>query len=162
MFMIDKLTTPEIARVFGQIQRTGTGCWEWVGYRIPQGYGRIRFRGGEVLLHRLLYAWAVGPLPPRVSKLNLDHLCRNRSCCNPVHLELVTMQENIRRGMAGATKGWYPLKAHVHAKKTHCPQGHPYSGDNLYVLSQDKQKNHRMCKTCRSEHQRKRKQSLKT
>ena len=72
---------------------------------------------------------ANGVLP---ATMQLDHLCRERACCNPAHLEPVTQAENIRRG---------------EAVKTHCPQGHPYEGDNLYIDSRGK----RRCKTCIAE-----------
>lgn len=73
---------------------TETGCWEWQG-TIGHGYGTIKLEGRTVLAHRLMYELHVGPIPPRPACI--DHLCRNRRCCNPAHLEIVTLAENSRR-----------------------------------------------------------------
>src|SRR5690349_20028702 len=76
------------------------GCIEWTGTRNTKGYGRIA-RGGVngrfLMAHRVAYELARGPIP---EGLQLDHLCRNRLCCNPDHLEPVTRQENVARGRA--------------------------------------------------------------
>jgi hypothetical protein len=71
-------------------------CWEWQGSRTTGGYGVIKPEGSRtpVLAHRVAYELAVGPVP---DGLELDHLCRNRRCVNPSHLEPVTRSENIRR-----------------------------------------------------------------
>lgn len=106
MLSIDNLSIANITRIFTNI-RVVDGCWEWCGYRIPQGYGRMRLNGREILLHRLLYAWAVEPLPLG-NALCLDHLCRNRACCNPSHLELVSLGENLRR----ASRSGVPRKSY--------------------------------------------------
>ena len=107
------------------------GCWDWTAYRNRDGYGQFAGEGNS-LAHRVSYAGLVAPIP---NGLQIDHLCRNRSCVNPSHLEVVTLQENTRRG----------LKEEL---KTHCPQGHPYEGDNLYLHSKT---GWRQCHTCRRE-----------
>src|ERR1700761_4086461 len=76
-----------------------TGCWEWMRSTNPGGYGQIMLTidGKKVSrrTHKLTYELLVGPVP---EGMELDHLCRNRLCRNPTHLEPVTKQENIKRG----------------------------------------------------------------
>lgn len=95
------------------------GCIIWLGPLTPKGYGQTTWNFKHRPVHRLAYELAKGPVP---DGLVLDHKCRVRSCCNPDHLEPVTNRENIRRG-TGHTA--------VNARKTHCSEGHPLSGDNL-------------------------------
>ena len=93
-----------------------SGCWEWTGCKIWNGYGRIhQIIDGKrkmILAHRAVYEILVGPIP---EGLTLDHLCRNRSCVNPAHLEAITMRDNVLRGV-GPTA--------INARKTHCINGH--------------------------------------
>lgn len=111
-------------------------CWRWTGSTNEWGYGLFRPRGrGLMKAHRWAYEHLVGPIP---DGLFLDHLCRNRPCVNPLHLEPVTNKENLARGIQ-------PTYIHEWRRsKTHCPQGHPYSGDNLYIGK----KGDRCCRTC--------------
>lgn len=102
-----------------------TGCIEFTG-RPASTYGVIWNGTGEVRAHVAAYELVVGPIPPG---LEPDHLCRNKRCVHPGHLEPVTHAENTRRGLS---------------HRTHCPHGHPYSGDNLYVDP----RGHRQCRTC--------------
>lgn len=119
-------------RFWSQVEPTGF-CWEWTGPLSTYGYGDFRpIRNRHVGAHRYAYEALVGPIP---DGLELDHLCRNRACVNPDHLEPVTHAENLRRAPYGA--------ADFQRRKTHCPQGHPYSGDNLLVYS-----GRRNCRTC--------------
>lgn len=112
-----------------------SGCWLWIG-ATTNGYGVTSLNGVLYRAHRVFFEATHGPVK---MGLQIDHLCRVRSCVNPDHLEAVTQQENIARGDGGAH--W--------RNKTHCPSGHPYSGDNLYLNS----KGYRWCKTCRREQQ---------
>lgn len=95
-----------------------TDCWEWTSKRSNRGYGLFSVEGKYRSIHRYAYEQLVGPIP---AGLQIDHLCRNKACCNPAHLEPVTALENMRRGGAGRYL----------AEKTHCPRGHPYAGENL-------------------------------
>jgi len=121
--------TPE-ARFVEKVRKTNT-CWWWTASRV-NGYGQFRLGGTMMGAHRFAYELWVGPIP---EGMTLDHLCRNRGCVNPAHLDPCTQRENKERS---------PL--HGHAKKT-CPAGHPYGGDNLYVDP----RGHRHCRTCRRE-----------
>lgn len=106
------------------------GCEIWMGTVTPDGYGRIGWGGNLWYLHRLRYEIERGPIP---EDLELDHLCRVRSCCNPAHLEPVTRQENLRRGV------W------ASRTRSHCRYGHPLSGGNIRLDG-----NTRVCRTCNS------------
>lgn len=102
----------------------GDACWEWTAVRNAFGYGVIhRLDKGSRLAHRVLYEALVGPVP---DGMDLDHLCRNRGCVRPGHLEVVTRSENIRRG-----DGPQILRA-WNASKTHCPNGHSYADQEQY------------------------------
>jgi hypothetical protein len=74
-------------------------CWQWQGALDTGGYGNIRYRSKLFLTHRIAYIHFNGPIPPG---LEIDHLCRNRACCQPKHLEAVTRSENILRGIGPA------------------------------------------------------------
>lgn len=74
-----------------------SGCWIWTGVVLNNGYGQVGYGGRKQSVHRLIYELATGPIP---EGLVLDHLCRNRACCNPRHLEAVRNQVNVWRGIA--------------------------------------------------------------
>lgn len=119
----------------------GTPCWVWTGCRNNgRGYGQFRVGGrldGKTkLVHRLVYDLLVGPIP---EGLQLDHLCRNRACCNPAHLEPVTQEENRRRGLRGGLN-------------THCLNGHEYTPENTYhYKGKPGRGRERVCRTCTRE-----------
>jgi hypothetical protein len=128
-----------LERFFAKIELDpDTGCWEWTA---SKGVGYGRFRVGEDnppknwLAHRLCYELLVGEIPVG---LQIDHLCRNRGCVNPQHLEPVTCRENLIRGAT--------LTA-LYAKRNHCSQGHEYTPDNVYFCENGV----RDCRTCRLE-----------
>lgn len=125
-------TTPE-ERFWGKVDRRGPDdCWEWAGFVDGGGYGKFRFAGKSVRAHRFIYEKEVGPIP---EGLDLDHLCRNRACVNPAHLEAVDRRTNLLRGVGQSA---------VNARKTHCVHGHPFDGDNIYILPNG----WRRCRTC--------------
>lgn len=106
-------------------------CWEWLGYVSHNGYGRIRVGKNILYSHRVSYEVFVGAIPKGKT---IDHLCRNRGCVNPEHLEAVGLRENILRGCNPAA---------INARKTHCIRGHPLDGENVRGIVGD-----RHCKTC--------------
>lgn len=112
-------------------------CWLWTGRPNRDGYGHIQNspkpEGRTLLVHRLSYQLQRGPI---VDGLQIDHLCRNHACVNPLHLEVVTARTNILRGNNPTA---------INARKTECPRGHPLSGDNLYITPTGG----RSCRLCR-------------
>ncbi len=126
------------------IPEPNTGCWLWNGALNLQGYGNLYVRGTNRQAHRVAYELYVGAIPPG---LELDHLCRMPCCVNPSHLEPVTHQVNMRRGL--------PNRGVFQRSKTHCRSGHPYMPENTYHRADGS----RECRTCTQkrcrEHQRK-------
>lgn len=116
-----------------------SGCWLWLAGLNSTGYASVNVDGRRHSAHKLIYQLMIGPVP---RGLDLDHLCRVRSCVNPDHLEPVTRSENSRRGLTGnaaAIAQWL---------KTHCPQGHEYSTGNTYIRTTAGRKPYRSCRTC--------------
>lgn len=76
---------------------SGGQCWPWVGAKNSRGYGQVTLPGHRTasLAHRVVYEWLVSPIP---EGLEIDHLCCNRLCVRPDHLEPVTHRENLARG----------------------------------------------------------------
>lgn len=111
-----------------------TGCWEWVGNKVTQGYGRFNIKPKVVVkAHRLSYVMYNGPIP---NGLDLHHICNNPSCVNPSHLIPLSRGEHIK------TMNRDPGK---HNRiKTHCKQGHEFNIVNTYVTS----KGRRSCRAC--------------
>jgi RNase P subunit RPR2 len=114
------------------------GCWEWVGFRNHAGYGMFSVNKVSRSAHRVMWE-AVGR--PVDLTLQLDHLCRNRACINPKHLEQVDGRTNTMRGDTVTAKN---------AQKTTCDQGHPFLGDNLYLRKRTRAGGYieRNCRTC--------------
>jgi len=112
-----------------------TGCWVWMGSKNGGGYGQTTLNGKHVDAHRLVYSELVGDIP---SAMDLDHLCRNRACVNPDHLEPVSRRTNLLRGYGVSARN---------AIRTHCNYGHAFSGDNLGVDGHG----YRYCRQCKRE-----------
>jgi hypothetical protein len=121
-----------------------SGCWLWGAYSLPSGYGRLRRNKTYWMAHRFFYASLVR-FP---ESQTLDHLCRERSCVNPGHLEEVSRRENTLRGIGPPA---------FNVKKTHCPRGHPFFGDNL-LKTHGSRPWHRWCKKCHCETERRRRE----
>lgn len=134
-----------LADLLKKARITPAGCWEWIGAADGHGYGTGRFEGRTHKAHRIAYRLCTGPIP---AGLQIDHLCRNRRCVNPAHLEAVSRSENCRRGLTGKAYGA------VIAARTHCPSGHEYTPTNTY-----RWRNHRQCRECRRRHDQARRRS---
>lgn len=123
-------------------------CWEWIGCK-SNGYGRFSVLAENGLVHRYSYKLHKGKIP---KGLTIDHLCRNRQCVNPKHLEAVTHRVNILRGVGASAKN---------AKKTHCKRGHLFSKKNTYAYLSKYKTSIRACVKCAREWYQKNKIRLK-
>ena len=89
------MSVNERVALYTDVSAGPSACWEWTASRKPAGYGQLNDRGRIVYAHREAYAAVHGPIP---EDLQIDHLCRNRGCVNPAHMELVTTAVNVQRG----------------------------------------------------------------
>jgi hypothetical protein len=112
------------------------GCWVWTASQTSTGYGQFLVSGCPRKAHRVAYELVVGPIP---AGLVIDHLCRNRLCVNPSHLEPVTHRVNILRGTAPSV---------LAALRTHCVNGHEYTPGNTYFNRRGTQAGRRRCRIC--------------
>lgn len=123
----------------GPISKTmGTRCWLWTASQTSNGYGLFRLNQGTTA-HRAAWGLLRGSIP---HALDIDHLCRNRLCVNPDHLEPVTHSENLLRGDNKNPNGMGDRKE--------CANGHPFAGANLFVRKDGS----RGCRACRRSYQR--------
>ena len=125
-----------IQRFLNKIEIDKNGCWVWIAYRDSAGYSKFGFNKTIGMAHRFIWLYFYGKIP---KSLEIDHLCRTRACVNVAHLELVTHNENLKRGNSIST---------ICAKKTHCPKGHPLNGSNLHNQKDGK----RRCRICHNQY----------
>ncbi|MCB7128073.1 MAG: HNH endonuclease [Candidatus Brocadiales bacterium] len=136
---IGEIPKEAIPRFWSKVSVGGRNdCWEWTGGRV-RGYGMFRLRQDKwVYAHRLAYTLMIGEVS---LNLTIDHLCRNRPCCNAKHMEPVTNQVNTLRGDTLAAK---------EAAQTHCKRGHELTPTNVYLHGGTR----RECIQCRRMRQR--------
>jgi hypothetical protein len=121
------------SRFVQKIEISDEGCWNWQAGLSHNGYGKFTVNGSDVRAHRWSYSNFVGPI---ADGMTVDHLCNNRRCVNPDHLQTLTQTENVLAEHSEST-------ARKNSLKTECPKGHPYTDENTY-----RYKNGRTCKTC--------------
>ena len=127
---MERLTPGQTKRYLAKISfnRTDDDYWLWQASFNACGYGIVGHNGRTWLAHKLMWHWVEGPVP---KGNELDHICRNRACVRPSHLQAVTHKVNMRTS--------------YQSLKTHCPKGHPYAGENLVININGG----RICRTCR-------------
>lgn len=127
-------------RFWNKVRKTKS-CWVWKAYKDEKGYGIFHLEGAKKA-HRIAYEFIKGPIR---RGFEIDHLCENKSCVNPDHLEQVTTRVNTHRAKNTI--------AHKNASKTHCPKGHAYISENL-IISNNGYNGARRCRTCKNEQER--------
>lgn len=127
------LTPRQRMGLFSRVHvNTTTGCWEWIGPLTGVGYSQISLGRSFFLAHRVMYTEFRGPIP---GVLTIDHLCRNKRCINPWHMEAVTHAENNFRGNSNSARK---------RRQTHCNQGHEFTPENTYIHKNG----NRACREC--------------
>lgn len=132
---IPSLSDAQVSRFWSTVDKGPwpSGCWLWSGVMTERSYGHFFIANGWFRAHRVAWTLARGPIPGGRS---LDHLCRNHSCVNPDHLEVVTHEVNVLRGESPTAKN---------ATKTHCAHGHAFTPENTKF----NRVKHRICIACR-------------
>lgn len=121
----------KIISLFQRCTRLDSGCLEWRGGKTSAGYASIRWNGRTDYGHRIIYQELKGHIP---NGAVIDHLCRNRGCLEIAHLAVTSRGENVLRGVSPPA---------INARKTICPQGHPYDEQNTCVSD-----GKRYCRPC--------------
>ena len=125
------MTDQLLERFWDKVEVQPNDCWIWTAYKDRYGYGSFKLKGKPIGAHRLAYQINKGEIP---IDREIDHLCRNRACVNPDHLETVTHKINLLRGSTISA---------INIKKTYCPKGHEYNQKNTHVW-----RGHRFCRIC--------------
>lgn len=137
-----RLTESVMRRLWSKTVITSTGCIEWTGAIRDDGYGVAWFEGSMARAHRLTLAWSLGSeLPPRDV---VDHLCRNRACVRPDHLEMVTRRENLARGVGPGSDA-----IRLADKADICKRGHDLTAPDAWRSREAGRK--RTCRLCDNE-----------
>ena len=133
-------------RFWDMVNKTET-CWLWTGFISPDGYGRFN-DGTDDRHNQCSHRWIYNHLKGEIEEgLEIDHLCRNRACVNPGHLEAVTHHENLMRGDSPPAR---------HARKTHCIHGHALTPENILAGQGPNCRKCRVCKNIRQREMRRR------
>ena len=125
-------------RFWDKVEITNS-CWNWSGGKNKAGYGRISINHVMVLAHRFIYEIMESKIPRGIV---IDHLCRNRSCVNPSHMDITTIGQNCMRGDSPSA---------INSRKTHCGKGHQYNDNNMRIDPKTKKKR---CIICQKEYDR--------
>jgi hypothetical protein len=132
-------------RIVKGIAVSEDGCWEWQRHIDKSGYGIIWAGAWMSRVHQVAYRIVKGDVP---EGLEIDHLCRNRRCCNPHHLEAVTHAENMRRSTVVASAA--AANKDRFRRQTHCKRGHEFSVQNTRIyVTRGYQTRH--CRACKAE-----------
>jgi hypothetical protein len=135
---MNRINSDVVTRILAKTVPGENECLVFVGRRV-HGYGRIAYQGENRMAHRVMYEVLVAPV---AKGLHVDHLCRNRSCVNVAHLQVLTPKENILSGVGACANN---------SRKTHCPYGHEYAHENTILQKSSRGGGpDRVCRTCDS------------
>lgn len=145
--ILDGMDEKATARFWASVEKTDT-CWRWRQRLIPTGYGQFNINGEFLYAHRVAYELTGRVIPDGYV---IDHLCRNRWCVNPDHLEAVTQRENCRRGRLGQHRGPRgKYGKHLPKGSLYCRRGHLRTAETVYLSP----KGHADCRVCHNERKR--------